>query len=74
MLAHRFIRETLWLRVFGFVLSSGLAAGGETNQGKPPQGLNTLDMVKADGKLRLTFGEEILVLPRCLQPSLLRRC
>jgi len=29
-------------------------------------------MVEADGKLQLTFGPEILVLPRGLQPSLLR--
>ena len=28
-------------------------------------------MVEADGKLRLTFGEEKLVIPRGLQPSML---
>jgi hypothetical protein len=72
MLVHRFIKQTVWLGVVGFVLSGGLAAGGETNQGKPPQGLNNPEMVEADGKLRLSFGEEILVLPRGLQPSLLR--
>ena len=52
--------------------SSQLALGGETNQAKPPQGLDVPEMVEADGKLRLTFGEEMLVLPRGLQPSLLR--
>jgi hypothetical protein len=39
---------------------------------KPPEGSITPQMVEADGKLRLSFGEEILVLPRGLQPSLLR--
>src|SRR5690349_7256081 len=33
---------------------------------------NIPEMVEADGKLRLDFGEERLVLPRGLQPSLLR--
>jgi hypothetical protein len=33
---------------------------------------NIPEMVEADGKLRLNFGEEILVLPRGLQPSMLR--
>lgn len=32
---------------------------------------NIPEMVDADGKLRLTFGEEKLVLPRGLQPSML---
>src|SRR5689334_4427565 len=38
---------------------------------KPPQGQNIPQMVEADGKLRLSFGEERLVLPRGLQPSML---
>ncbi len=33
---------------------------------------NIPSMVEADGRLRLKFGEEFLVLPRGLQPSLLR--
>ena len=33
---------------------------------------NIPEMVEADGTLRLDFGDEILVLPRGLQPSLLR--
>ncbi len=33
---------------------------------------NIPEMVEADGKLRLSFGEERMVLPRGLQPSLLR--
>jgi hypothetical protein len=33
---------------------------------------NIPEMIEADGRLRLEFGEEILVLPRGLQPSLLR--
>src|SRR4051812_44050921 len=33
---------------------------------------NIPEMIEADGKLRLTFGDEILVLPRGLQPSMLR--
>lgn len=39
---------------------------------KPPQGFNIPEMIEADGKLRLDFGEEQRVLPRGLQPSLLR--
>src|SRR6186713_2236650 len=37
----------------------------------PPQGRNIPEMIEADGSLRLDYGEEILVLPRGLQPSLL---
>src|SRR5262245_22750472 len=38
----------------------------------PMKGPNNLpSMVDADGRLRLRFGEERLVLPRGLQPSLL---
>jgi hypothetical protein len=33
---------------------------------------NIPEPIEADGRLRLTFGDEILVLPRGLQPSLLR--
>jgi hypothetical protein len=70
---HRFIKQTAWLASVGFVITSDLTAGGETNQAspKPPQGPNTPGIVEADGRLRLIFGEEILVLPRGLQPSLL---
>ena len=73
VLAHQFISQTAQLGIVGLVISSQLA-GGETNQvsAKPPQGSNVPEMVEADGKLRLTFGDEILVLQRGLQPSLLR--
>jgi BNR/Asp-box repeat len=33
---------------------------------------NIPEMIEANGKLRLSFGDEILVLPRGLQPSMLR--
>ena len=33
---------------------------------------NTPELIETDGKLRLSFGKEMLVLPRGLQPSLLR--
>ena len=32
---------------------------------------NTPEMIRSDGTLRLSFGEERVVLPRGLQPSLL---
>jgi hypothetical protein len=34
--------------------------------------VNIPEMVQAEGTLRLDFGDEMLVLPRGLQPSLLR--
>jgi hypothetical protein len=57
------------------VLAHLPVTAAETNKSvslKPPQGSNIPEMVEADGKLRLDFGEEILVVPRGLQPSLLR--
>ena len=43
-----------------------------TNAPSPVKPKNIPHMVEADGRLRLSFGEENLVLPRGLQPSLLR--
>jgi hypothetical protein len=56
------------LVVFGLLLTQHMMAAG-TNLA--PQRPNIPEMVEADGKLRLTFGEEKLVLPRGLQPSML---
>jgi hypothetical protein len=47
-----------------------LAAEEATTPNHTPK--NIPHMVEADGKLRLRFGKEMLVLPRGLQPSLLR--
>src|SRR5947207_2371261 len=44
----------------------------ETNQPTAKPANNIPEMVAANGTLRLSFGEEILVVPRGLQPSLLR--
>ncbi len=48
--------------------------GTVVNPVPPPTTLRTNfpEMIEADGKLRLEFGDELLVLPRGLQPSLLR--
>jgi hypothetical protein len=53
---------------FGMLLAHQLIAGG-TNVA--PQRPNIPEMVEADGKLRLAFDEEKLVIPRGLQPSML---
>src|ERR1051326_4176029 len=64
---------TMLVCCLSFLPGSFLAA--ETNSAartQPPQGPNIPLMIEADGQLRLDFGKEILVLPRGLQPSLLR--
>lgn len=69
------MKQTKTLLTATFVLAHLSLLAGETNlpsSSKPPQGPNIPEMIEADGKLRLSFGEEILVLPRGLQPSLLR--
>jgi hypothetical protein len=61
-LGHCFVAAILAFTFF--------ANAGETNVVTAPN--NYPSMVDADGTLRLKFGEERLVLPRGLQPSLLR--
>lgn len=70
---NRSIKQTLITYSMTALLLTNLPlVAAETN--KPPAELrrNIPEMVEADGKLRLNFGEEILVLPRGLQPSMLR--
>lgn len=72
--------KSLFLAVI--LLPTGLSLTSGANGDKVPASeqtnrvvarrANTPEMVAADGTLRLDFGEEILVLPRGLQPSLLR--
>src|ERR1019366_10307450 len=63
----------------GLLLANPLIIVAETNTPAPakdqstgPAVTNFPSMVEADGKLRFKFGEEHMVLPRGLQPSLLR--
>ena len=63
----------MWSIVLLF--ASLLISAAENNKSAsvtPSQGQNIPQMVEADGTLRLSFGEEQLVLPRGLQPSMLR--
>src|ERR1041385_4730133 len=67
-----FVKPTLALAIWA--ISSDLLVAAETNKSpgaKIPQRPNIPEMVQADGKLRLTFGEKKLVMPRGLQPSML---
>src|SRR5437870_2442342 len=60
------------LVLFGLLLTHQLFASGTNSVSRTmPQHLNIPEMVEADGTLRLTFGEEMLVIPRGLQPSML---
>src|SRR5262245_13470789 len=61
------------LVLFGLLLTHQMMAAGTNTAPRmvPAQRPNIAEMVEADGKLRLTFGEEKLVLPRGLQPSML---
>ena len=62
-----------WL--LGNSLAAGadpLAPAGRAAAPRSPAVTNYPSMVEADGRLRFKFGEERLVLPRGLQPSLLR--
>jgi hypothetical protein len=74
VLVNRAMRQIVWLGFATWMFACRLVAGDETNRvsTKPLQRENIPEMVESDGKLRLSFGEEILVLPRGLQPSLLR--
>src|SRR5665213_4214829 len=64
------IRRTIPLAAF---LLAGLPLlAGQTNAPPAARRQNIPEMVEADGRLRLSFGEEQLVLPRGVQPSLLR--
>src|SRR5262249_7538222 len=53
------------------LLAIALGLSAQTNSISAKRS-NNPEMVEADGTLRLDFGDEILVLPRGLQPSLLR--
>lgn len=58
-----------------FFLAPPAFSSVETNAHSPCEiavAKNIPEMVEADGRLRLSFGEERMVLPRGLQPSLLR--
>lgn len=68
-------RKNISFLITAFVLSKFSLLVAETNStalSKNPPRLNIPEMVEADGKLRLNFSEEILVIPRGLQPSMLR--
>src|SRR3954451_7010154 len=55
------------------LLTTMTAIAAESPQLAPPElRQNIPEMIEADGRLRLSFGSEHLVLPRGLQPSLLR--
>ncbi len=52
--------------------SAALSTAAEAGRQRPIEAKpNTPEMIRSDGKLRLSFGEERVVLPRGLQPSLL---
>jgi hypothetical protein len=67
------IRESGMKRRHGIGLAAALLAGTALPlvAGEPGSAGNIPSMVEADGRLRLDFGEERMVLPRGLQPSLL---
>src|ERR1700722_18269710 len=52
------------------LLSTDSLSAATTNQPLPKLHPNIPEMIEADGKLRLTFGDETLVVPRGLQPSM----
>ncbi len=54
------------------LLAACLSLPAATNAPSLPRPKNIPHMVEADGRLRFSFGAESLVLPRGLQPSLLR--
>ena len=54
------------------VAAEPVAPAGPAAAPRSPAVTNYPSMVEADGRLRFKFGEERLVLPRGLQPSLLR--
>jgi len=61
--------------VFGIALCLGGSGHlGAQDAEKSPAELrrNTPELIESEGRLRFTFGKELLVLPRGLQPSLLR--
>ncbi len=57
------------LRTILFAAAFSLLPCATSTAGTVP---NIPEKIEADGRLRLTFGEEALVLPRGLQPALLR--
>jgi hypothetical protein len=65
-------RKQIWKRSLPAILLSIASSifAAQTNQ--LPCRPNIPEMVEADGKLRLDFEDEMLVLPRGLQPSMLR--
>ncbi len=68
---------TPFLLVAGILSAAPPLLALETNQPSASRGStsslqNIPEMIEADGKLRLSFGEERMVVPRGLQPSLLR--
>src|SRR6185295_16220171 len=72
------LRDTMILSRGVFLVTSALLcptlqlAAAETNKPAPAEVTRNIPhMVEADGRLRLSFGEERLVLPRGLQPSML---
>lgn len=54
------------------LLAVCLPLSAATNAPSPAKPKNIPHMVEADGRLRFSFGEEILVVPRGLQPAFLR--
>src|SRR5215475_2654159 len=61
------------LVLLGLLLTHQIVAAGinTTPRTAPVQRPNIPEMIEADGKLRLIFGEEKLVIPRGLQPAML---
>jgi hypothetical protein len=60
------------LVLFGLLLAHQIVAAGiNATSRTTPARPDIPEMIEADGKLRLVFGEEKLVIPRGLQPSML---
>src|SRR5579871_559839 len=62
--------------LFAILLLATLWQGAASADGRPVRAplevkQNTPKMIRSDGLIRLSFGEERIVLPRGLQPSLL---
>jgi hypothetical protein len=64
--------RTRVLLPLGALLAASLQLTAATNAPGPSRPKIIPHMVDADGRLRFSFGDEVLVLPRGLQPSLLR--
>lgn len=71
---RKFIQKTALLAALTQIRLPASAAEPESEmpiKSSSPAKENIPEMIEANGKLRLTFGEENLVLPRGLQPSML---